>query len=129
MPTIEPHQLFTVMVEWDIDPANQRAFASDIADTVRQHFPGRPGFVSATFHVGHGGRRVVNYAQWQSREHWQAGTRDPDDVSAVARLERAAADVPGGGDPAALAVDAVMRRHGARSLTVETFDVDSVVEL
>lgn len=128
MPNIAPQLLFTVMVEWDVDATNQREFAIDIADTVRQHFPGRPGFVSATFHVGHGGRRVVNYAQWRSREDWQGGTRDPDDVTAAVLREPSADDVPAKGDPAARPIDAVMRRHGATTVSVETFDVESVVE-
>lgn len=127
MPSINEHQHFTVMVEWELRPEHQQAFVHAVADAVAEHFPVRPGFVSATFHASHSGRRVVNYAQWTSREEWQAGTRDPGDVSATARLERAddAAHVQ---DPAAAAVAEVMRRFDATSITVDTFEVERTVE-
>lgn len=37
----------------------------------------RPGFVSAAIHVSLDGTRVVNYAQWSSREDFQAMLDDP----------------------------------------------------
>ena len=73
----------------------------------------------------------MNYAQWASREAWQAGTRYPGDVSATARLQRAHAaadDADHVQDPAAAAVAAVMRRYDAESITVDTFDVERTVE-
>ncbi len=37
----------------------------------------RPGFVSAAIHVSLDGARIVNYAQWFSREDFQAMLHDP----------------------------------------------------
>ena len=37
----------------------------------------RPGFVSAAIHVSLDGTRVVNCAQWSSREDFQAMLDDP----------------------------------------------------
>jgi hypothetical protein len=37
----------------------------------------RPGFVSANIHRGLDGTRVANYAQWRSREDFEAMLRDP----------------------------------------------------
>jgi len=37
----------------------------------------RPGFVSANIHASFDGTRVVNYAQWRSREDFQAMLDDP----------------------------------------------------
>ncbi len=31
-----------------------------------------PGFVSANIHARHDGTRVISYAQWASREHFEA---------------------------------------------------------
>ena len=36
-----------------------------------------PGFISANIHVSTDGTRVVNYAQWQSPEAYQAMFEDP----------------------------------------------------
>jgi heme-degrading monooxygenase HmoA len=36
-----------------------------------------PGFISANIHVSTDGTRVVNYAQWQSAEAYQAMFDDP----------------------------------------------------
>ncbi len=44
-------------------------------DEVLRHLP---GFVSGNIHRGLDGTRVVNYAQWESREHFEAMTRHPD---------------------------------------------------
>ena len=37
-----------------------------------------PGFVSANIHRSHDGRQVVNYAQWRTREDFEAALRDPE---------------------------------------------------
>ena len=37
----------------------------------------QPGFVSANIHVSTDGTRVVNYAQWESAEAFQAMLADP----------------------------------------------------
>ena len=43
-------------------------------DDLMRHLP---GFVSANIHRSLDGTKVVNYAQWQSREAFQATLRDP----------------------------------------------------
>ncbi len=37
-----------------------------------------PGFISASIHKIYDGKRVVNYAQWKTREDFEAMTRHPD---------------------------------------------------
>lgn len=37
----------------------------------------RPGFISARLHRGVNGKQVVNYAEWESVEHWRAMVRHP----------------------------------------------------
>ena len=36
-----------------------------------------PGFISANLHVSEDGKYLVNYAQWRSREAWEAFINDP----------------------------------------------------
>ena len=36
-----------------------------------------PGFVSANLHVSLDGKRVVNYAQWRSKDEFEAAMKNP----------------------------------------------------
>jgi quinol monooxygenase YgiN len=110
MPTITENQFFTVLIEFEVDPFQQQAFVDAIADQVEQHFKSYAGFVSASFHASEDGKRVVNYAQWHSKEAWQ----DSFQVS--------------GRDQVQIAIDEVINRYGVKPLTVEPFRVDRVVE-
>lgn len=53
----------------------------DIVDQVASKFP---GFISAAVHRSTDGTRVVNYLQWESREHLAAMQRSPE-FQAIAR--------------------------------------------
>ncbi|MEU1478311.1 antibiotic biosynthesis monooxygenase family protein [Streptomyces sp. NPDC001668] len=45
----------------------------DVTDVIRRF----PGFVSANVHLSEDGIRVVNYAQWRSKEEFEAMQRHP----------------------------------------------------
>jgi len=47
-----------------------------------------PGFVSANIHKSLDGTRVVNYAQWRSRDDFEAMLRNP---AAIPHMQEAAA--------------------------------------
>jgi heme-degrading monooxygenase HmoA len=55
--------------------------ASELAELLRRATEEKmrfvPGFISANIHVSTDGTRVVNYAQWQSAEAYQAMFDDP----------------------------------------------------
>jgi hypothetical protein len=57
---------FTVVVEFEVAPDRQGALLSGLSVEARRHFSTRPGFISATLHASHDGRRVLNYARWTS---------------------------------------------------------------
>ena len=58
-----------------------KAWASDAA-FLKQ----KPGFISTQLHRGIGGSCVfINYAVWESVEHFKQATRDPEFRSALAR--------------------------------------------
>jgi heme-degrading monooxygenase HmoA len=44
----------------------------------------QPGFISANIHKSFDGTRVVNYAQWRSREDFEAMRRNPEAGSHMA---------------------------------------------
>ena len=45
------------------------AVLTEATDDVMQHIP---GFISANLHMADDKTHIVNYAQWQSRDHFQA---------------------------------------------------------
>jgi quinol monooxygenase YgiN len=107
MTTIEQHSphatlinVFTVERERASELA---ALLSDATDKVMRH---APGFVSANIHVSTDGRRVVNYAQWESAEAMQDMLADP----AAREHMSKAADLASGFDPHLYTVESVHQR-------------------
>jgi len=64
--------VFTVM------PENQQRLLDLLVGATETVMNGFPGFVSANLHKSLDGTRVVNYAQWRSREAFEAMLEDPE---------------------------------------------------
>jgi len=72
------HDITTLINVFTVTSETQQPLVDllvDATDKVMRHH--RPGFVSATIHTSLDGTRVVNYAQWRSREGFQAMLDDP----------------------------------------------------
>ena len=112
MPTLVENQFFTLIIEFEVAPEQQQALIDGIADEVERRFKHYDGFVSASFHASEDGRRVINYAQWTSRDAWAASGRTSDD------------------DEASAAILEVIKRCGARPARekVDFFRVARVIE-
>ncbi|NUR26571.1 MAG: antibiotic biosynthesis monooxygenase [Catenulispora sp.] len=54
-----------------------------MTESTMQH---QPGFISASVHASDDGLRVVNYAQWESTEHFQALFGVPEVMEVFERL-------------------------------------------
>lgn len=83
----------TLINVFTVDPARQQELI-DVLDAATDEFmPRVPGFVSANIHASLDGSKVTNYAQWQSREHFEAMLADPESqahmgvASAIATAE------------------------------------------
>lgn len=89
MTTIERHGPYATLINvFTVEPANAGELADlleDATEAVMQHVP---GFISANIHLSTDGTRVVNYAQWESSEAYQAMLADP---TAREHMGRAAA--------------------------------------
>lgn len=72
--TVDPH---IVIILFKIDPEKQQALVDTIAEEMTEWVRGLSGFLSATFHTSTDGTRVVNHAQWRSKEAWKAFINDP----------------------------------------------------
>ncbi|MFB5664059.1 antibiotic biosynthesis monooxygenase [Alteribacillus sp. HJP-4] len=78
MPEIKENELFTVMVEFEVEPKYQQTLIDEITKQVDRYFTHFSGFVSASFHASDDGFRVVNYGQWQSKSAWEGRSRETD---------------------------------------------------
>jgi len=77
--TIEAKRgLCTLINVFTVEPARQEELVKLLEEATEQVMRHLPGFISANLHRGLEGTRVANYAQWASREHFEAMLRNPE---------------------------------------------------
>jgi heme-degrading monooxygenase HmoA len=79
-------ELVTLINVFTVDPSDQGRLVEawqQATDEVMSH---RRGFISASIHRSFDGTKVVNYAQWESREAFGAMFGDPEAAAQLARL-------------------------------------------
>ncbi|SDQ91171.1 antibiotic biosynthesis monooxygenase family protein [Actinopolyspora saharensis] len=80
-------QLATLINVFTVEPEHQHELVTVLNTATEQVMRHLPGFVSASVHASTDGTRVVNYAQWESTEAYEAMLTDP---SAREHMARAA---------------------------------------
>ncbi|WP_407550110.1 antibiotic biosynthesis monooxygenase family protein [Streptomyces sp. Pv4-95] len=60
-----------------VAPERQAELVAVLSRATEETMKDRPGFLSANIHASTDGERVVNYAQWESEEHFRAMLADP----------------------------------------------------
>ncbi|MBA0052965.1 antibiotic biosynthesis monooxygenase [Streptomyces sp. AJS327] len=99
-----PGCLVTAEVEFDgPDPDRQRAWVDTVFEAL-DISPGHPDGLSAHFHLGTDGRRVLNYTEWMSAEAHEAFLAIPANSEAQAEAWRRVQVFPG-------LVDSRVRRY------------------
>ena len=78
----------TLINTFTVETERQQDLIQLLMDATEQVIAHLPGFISANIHRGLDGTHVANYAQWRSREDFEAMLRDP---AAQEHLSRAAA--------------------------------------
>ena len=68
----------TLINVFTVKPEDQRALLDLLAEATESVMNRQPGFVSANLHTSLDGTRVVNYAQWQSKEAFERMLNDPE---------------------------------------------------
>jgi quinol monooxygenase YgiN len=68
----------TLVNVFHVEPANQQALVDLLIAATEQTMRHIDGFVSANIHKSLDGKRVVNYAQWRSREDFEAMLNNPE---------------------------------------------------
>jgi quinol monooxygenase YgiN len=71
-------QIFTLINVFSVAPDRQQQIADLLIEATARTMRHLPGFISANIHTSLDGRRVVNYAQWRSRDDFEAMLRNPD---------------------------------------------------
>jgi quinol monooxygenase YgiN len=73
----ERSDIFTLIITLEVLPENCDALVDAVSRNARDFMRHQPGFVSTNLHRNADSTRVVNYAQWRSRELYeQARARD-----------------------------------------------------
>lgn len=71
-------RLATLINVFTVRPERQRELVDLLVTATEEVMRHRPGFISANIHAALDGDRVVNYAQWESPEAFQAMLADPE---------------------------------------------------
>jgi quinol monooxygenase YgiN len=79
MPTIaKTNKLVTLINVFTVTAADQQKVIDLLVEATEKTMKHLPGFVSASIHKSLDGVRVVNYAQWRSREDFEAMRKNPE---------------------------------------------------
>ena len=77
--TLDPRDGYLSFINtFTVEPDNAERLIQALRDATEDIFRHQPGFVSANLHVSHDLRRVVNYAQWRSKEDYVAMSKQPE---------------------------------------------------
>lgn len=83
----QDNDVVTLINVFTVAPGDQERLLDLLVEATEKVIKGQPGFVSANLHKSLDGTRVVNYAQWQSREAFEAMLAD---AAARAHMQEAA---------------------------------------
>jgi quinol monooxygenase YgiN len=78
-------EIFTLINVFSVAPDQQQELANLLIEATAHTMRHLPGFISANIHTSFDGRHVVNYAQWRSRDAFEAMLRNPDARPHMAR--------------------------------------------
>jgi heme-degrading monooxygenase HmoA len=70
--------LVTLINVFTVAPEDQQRLLDLLVDATESVMKGLPGFVSTNLHKSFDGTKVANYAQWRSREDFEAMLENPE---------------------------------------------------
>ena len=73
--------VLTLINVFSVDPAKQGQLVDVLVQATNDVMKLVPGFVSANIHRSLDGKKVVNYAQWTSKDAFEAMLRNPEAAS------------------------------------------------
>lgn len=84
----------TLINVFTVAPERQQDLVTALEEATERSIRYRPGFVSVNIHASLDGTRVVNYAQWESREHLEAMLADPASNDHIQKISELASSDP-----------------------------------
>lgn len=93
----------TLVNVYDVEPANQAELARRLSEVTQATIRHQPGFLSVSIHSSHDGKKVVNYAQWTSKAHFESFMKQPETQQQLQQFATLATSVT----PALYRVDVV----------------------
>lgn len=73
MATISDNEsIFTVVVTFQTTPATQQEATDKIWDYIETFLSKQPGCISSSLHKSFDGKNLINYAQWETADHFKA---------------------------------------------------------
>ncbi len=89
MSTIEKSKRVLTLIDvFTVDPEKQQQLVALLIEATKKAMRHLPGFVSANIHRSLDGKKVVNYAQWESTATLEAMRRNP---AAISHMQATAA--------------------------------------
>lgn len=80
------NDVLTVVVYFHVQAEKQQELVDTIREMIEAFTSKQSGLVSTNIHRSEDGTRVLNYAQWESREYYEAFKQNPDGKAFVKRL-------------------------------------------
>ena len=68
----------TLVNVFTVEPEKQQRLIDALIEATETVISKLPGYVSANFHRSFDGTQVVTYAQWRTREHFEAMLQNPE---------------------------------------------------
>ena len=68
----------TLINVYEVEPEKQAELAKALSESTESTIRHQPGFVSVCIHSSLDGKKVVNYAQWASKEHFEGFMKKPE---------------------------------------------------
>lgn len=79
MVSINPQEKYLTLINtFTVKPENQEQLINLLKSATDEVFKKLDGFISVSIHRGVEGNKVVNYAQWRSKEHLMNVFKNPD---------------------------------------------------
>ena len=100
----------TLINVFTVEPADQQRLVEIWQRSTDETIRHLPGFVSANIHRSLDGSKVINYAQWESREAFIAMVNDPDAAAWLTQLAEIGTPAPALCDVVSVHRSAVARR-------------------
>src|SRR5690606_24256186 len=93
----------TLINVYEVEPERQAELVKALSESTERVIRHQPGFMSVSIHSSLDGSRVANYAQWESKAHFEGFMRKPETQEQLKRFADLAKSVA----PSLYKVDAV----------------------